>query len=37
VAGWADREIWDIEDEQLLEAARLHLKQSTPSPATPAG
>ena len=22
VAGWADQEIWDIEDEQLLEAAR---------------
>ncbi len=21
VAGWADQEIWDIEDEQLLEAA----------------
>ena len=20
VAGWADQEIWDIEDEQLLEA-----------------
>lgn len=28
VAGWADREIWDIEDEQLLEAARSHLDQS---------
>ncbi len=37
VAGWADQEIWDIEDEQLLEAARLHLRQLTPSPATPAG
>ena len=22
VAGWADQEIWDVEDEQLLEAAR---------------
>ena len=22
LAGWADQEIWDIEDEQLLEAAR---------------
>jgi hypothetical protein len=21
VAGWTDREIWDVEDEQLLEAA----------------
>jgi hypothetical protein len=30
VAGWADQEIWDIDDEQLLEAARLHLKQSAP-------
>jgi hypothetical protein len=28
VAGWTDREIWDVEDEQLLEAARLHLEQS---------
>jgi hypothetical protein len=37
VAGWADQEIWDIEDEQLLEAARVHLQQSTPVPATPAG
>ena len=27
VAGWADQEIWDVEDEQLLEAARLHLQQ----------
>ncbi len=27
VAGWADQEIWDVEDEQLLEAARLHLEQ----------
>jgi hypothetical protein len=26
VAGWADQEIWDIEDEQLLAAARLHLE-----------
>lgn len=29
-AGWADHEIWDVEDEQLLEAARLHLEQLTP-------
>jgi hypothetical protein len=27
VAGWADQEIWDVEDEQLLEAARQHLEQ----------
>ena len=33
VAGWADQDIWDVEDEQLLEAARLHLQQSgTPEP-----
>jgi hypothetical protein len=25
VAGWADTEIWDVEDEQLLAAATLHL------------
>ena len=30
VAGWADHEIWDVEDERLLEAARLHLKQLKP-------
>jgi hypothetical protein len=30
VAGWADQEIWDVEDEQLLEAARLHLEQLMP-------
>ena len=30
VAGWADEEIWDVEDEQLLEAAQLHLQQSAP-------
>ena len=27
VAGWADQEIWDVEDEQLLKAARLHLQE----------
>ena len=26
IAGWSDREIWDVEDEQLLEAARAHLE-----------
>jgi hypothetical protein len=26
IAGWADREVWDVEDEQLLEAAKLHLE-----------
>jgi len=34
VAGWADQEIWDIEDAQLLEAARVHLQQLRSSPAT---
>ncbi len=27
VAGWADQEVWDVEDEQLLQAGRLHLEQ----------
>jgi HD superfamily phosphohydrolase YqeK len=27
VAGWTDQDIWDVEDEQLLQAARLHLQQ----------
>jgi hypothetical protein len=30
VAGWVDQEIWDVEDRQLLAAARLHLSQLTP-------
>lgn len=30
-AGWADQEIWDVEDEQLLRAARLHLQQMVPA------
>lgn len=25
VAGWADTELWDVEDEQLLLAVRVHL------------
>jgi hypothetical protein len=33
VAGWADQDIWDIEDEQLLAAAQLHLQQQGPSEA----
>ncbi len=28
VAGWADLDTWDIEDEELLAAARAHLDQS---------
>ena len=27
VAGWADREIWDVEDHQLLAATQAHLQQ----------
>lgn len=30
VAGWADQEIWDVEDDKLLAAARLHLSQLKP-------
>lgn len=30
VARWADQEIWDVEDQQLLAAVRLHLSQVTP-------
>ena len=34
VAGWADQDIWDAEDEQLLRAVRLHLQQLAPPQAT---
>lgn len=27
VAGWADVNIWDVEDDQLLTAAKDHLEQ----------
>jgi hypothetical protein len=30
VAGWSDAEVWDVEDEQLLTAARNHLKSVVP-------
>ncbi|CAN5566817.1 hypothetical protein BH10PLA2_BH10PLA2_26000 [soil metagenome] len=33
VAGWADVEVWDAEDEQLLSAARAHLASSAPADA----
>lgn len=29
VAGWADAEVWDAEDEQLLSAARAHLGEAS--------
>ena len=28
VAGWADRDIWDVEDAELLDAVRLHLQHA---------
>ena len=28
VAGWADQDIWEIEDEPLLQAAQMHLQQA---------
>lgn len=34
VAGWADQEIGDVEDEQLLQAARSHLQQLEPETTT---
>jgi hypothetical protein len=37
VAGWADQEIWDVEDPQLLAAARLHLAQLTPRESVASG
>ena len=30
VAGWADKDVWDIEDDQLLSAAEEHLQALTP-------
>ena len=26
VAGWANEEVWDVEDDALLDAARSHLE-----------
>jgi hypothetical protein len=37
VAGWADQDVWDVQDEQLLAAAQLHLRQAVPLEAAPAG
>jgi hypothetical protein len=31
IAGWADQEIWVVEDEQLLAAVQAHLEQLEPS------
>jgi hypothetical protein len=27
VAGWADEDVWDVDDERLLAAANAHLQQ----------
>jgi len=27
VCGWADKEMWDVEDEELLSVARAHLEE----------
>jgi hypothetical protein len=37
VAGWADQEVWDVEDEQLLAVAKSHLQQLEPLEETLAG
>ena len=37
IAGWADQEIWDVEDDQLLAAAQSHLRQMVPSEANSSG
>ena len=34
VAGWADADTWDAEDEQLLAAAEAHLAQFAKRPIT---
>ena len=31
VAGWTDQDIWDVEDQKLLEACRTHLESNRPS------
>jgi hypothetical protein len=31
VSGWADQDVWEVEDERLLEAMRSHLEQVTNS------
>jgi hypothetical protein len=27
VSGWADEDVWNVSDDQLLEAVRMHLGQ----------
>jgi hypothetical protein len=31
IAGWADQDVWDVDDERLLQAAQLHLEQANHS------
>lgn len=26
IAGWADQDVWDVSDDELLEAARAHIE-----------
>lgn len=35
VAGWADAEVWDAEDQQLLAAVRAHLEEQQEAIANP--
>jgi hypothetical protein len=37
VAGWADTEVWDADDDQLLSAVRAHLNESLKSEETASG
>ena len=37
VAGWADQEVWDVEDGQLLAAAQAHLQESAGHESAPDG
>jgi len=31
VSGWADQDVWDVEDDQLLAAAKAHLNEAVDS------
>jgi len=37
VAGWTNQDIWEVEDKQLLQAARKHLRPLGPLEALPSG
>jgi uncharacterized protein (DUF433 family) len=37
VAGWADQAVWDVDDQQLLAAARSHIDQLSPREPAPIG